>query len=70
MLGFFIYICHCCFEEKKFILDFYLKHPTTHVTAVQPVFNLFSQFVPQLELFSQLSLLSDPMALSVAKSTW
>ena len=41
-------------------------------TAVQLVFNPFSQFVPQLELYSQLqlSLWSDPIAFSVSKSTW
>ena len=41
-------------------------------TAVQPVFNPFSQFVPQLELYSQLplSLWSDPIALIVPKSTY
>ena len=40
-------------------------------TAVQPVFNPFSQFVPQLELYSQLqlSLWSDPIAFSVPKPT-
>ena len=40
--------------------------------AVQPVFNPFSQFAPQLEFYSQLqlSLLSDPIAFSVPKSTW
>ena len=40
-------------------------------TAVQPVFNPFSQFIPQLELYSQLqlSLGSDPIAFSVPKST-
>ena len=40
--------------------------------AVQPVFNPFSQFPPQLELYSQLqlSLFSDPVAFSVPKSTW
>ena len=40
-------------------------------TAVQLVFNPFSQFVPQLELYSllQLSLWSDPIAFSVPKST-
>ena len=41
-------------------------------TAVQLVFNPFSQLVPQLELYSQLqlSLWSDPIAFSVPKSTW
>ena len=41
-------------------------------TAVQTVFNPFSQFVPQLELYSQLqlSLWSDPIDFSVPKSTW
>ena len=36
-------------------------------TAVQPVFNPFSQFIPQLELYSQLqlSLWCDPIAFSV-----
>ena len=40
-------------------------------TAVQLVFNPFSQFVPQLELYSQLqlSLWSDPIVVSVSKST-
>ena len=41
-------------------------------TAVQLVFNPFSQLVPQLELYSQLqlSLWSDPIAFSVPKTTW
>ena len=41
------------------------------VTAVQLVFNPFSQLVPQLELYSQLqlSLWSDPIAFSVPKPT-
>ena len=41
------------------------------VTAVQLVFNPFSQLVPQLELYSQLqlSLWRDPIALSVPKPT-
>ena len=41
-------------------------------TAVQLAFNPFSQFIPQLELYSQLqlSLWSDPITLSVPKSTW
>ena len=36
------------------------------ITAIQPVFNPFSQFVPQLELHFQLklSLWSDPIAFS------
>ena len=40
-------------------------------TAVQLVFNPFSQLVPQLELYSQLqlSLWSDPIAFSVPKPT-
>ena len=40
-------------------------------TAVQLVFNPFSQLVPQLELYSQLqlSLWSDPIAFSVPKLT-
>ena len=42
------------------------------VTAVQLVFNPFSHFFPQLELYSQLqlSLWSDPTMFSVPKSTW
>ena len=42
------------------------------LTALQLVFNPFSQFVPQLELFSQLqlSLWSDPITFSVPRSTW
>ena len=41
------------------------------VTTVQLVFNPFSQFVPQLELYSQLqlSLSSDHIAFCVPKST-
>ena len=41
------------------------------VTAVQPVFNPFNQFVPQLELYSQLqlSLWNDPITLVVPNST-
>ena len=40
-------------------------------TAVQAVYNPFSQFVPQLELYSQLLLSqqSDPIALGVHNST-
>ena len=40
-------------------------------TAVQLVFNPFSQLVPQLELYSQLqlSIWSDPIAFSVPKLT-
>ena len=40
-------------------------------TAVQLVFNPFSQFVPQLELYSQLqmSIWSDPINVSVPNST-
>ena len=40
-------------------------------TAVQLVFNPFSHFVPQLELYSQLQLRlwSDPIGFSVPKST-
>ena len=40
-------------------------------TAVQLVFNPFSQLVPQLELYTQLllSLWSDPIAFSVPKPT-
>ena len=40
-------------------------------TAVQLVFNPFSQLVPQLELYSQLqmSLWSDPIVFSVPKLT-
>ena len=50
------HICPC-----KDILTFLLS------TAVQLVFNPFSQLVPQLELYSQLqlSLWSDPIAFSV-----
>ena len=42
-----------------------------HCTAVQLVFNPFSQLIPQLELYSQLqlSLWSDPIACSVPKPT-
>ena len=41
------------------------------ITAVQLVFNPFSQLVPQLELYSQLQLIlwSDPIAFSVPKLT-
>ena len=41
-------------------------------TAVQLVFNPFSQFVPKLKLYSQLqlSLWSDPIPISVPKPTW
>ena len=41
------------------------------LTAVQLVFNPFSQLVPQLELYSQLqlSLWSDPIAFSIPKPT-
>ena len=44
---------------------------TPPLTAVQLVFNPFSQLVPQLELYSQLqlSLWSDPIAGSVPKPT-
>ena len=40
-------------------------------TAVQPVFNPFSQFIPKLEPYSQLllSLWSDPIHFSVPKLT-
>ena len=49
----------------------YLQKFCVNFTAVQVVFNPFSQFVPQLELYSQLqlSLWSDPIAFSVPKST-
>ena len=42
------------------------------LTAVQLVFNPFSQFIPQVEFNSQLqlSLWSDSITLSVPKSTW
>ena len=42
-----------------------------HITAVQLVFNTFSSFVPQLELYSHLppSVWGDPVTLSVPKST-
>ena len=51
---------------------FFFDVPGTNITAVQLVFNPFSQFVPQLEVYSQfqLSLWSDPIAFSVPKSTW
>ena len=41
------------------------------VTAVQPVFTPVDQFVPQLELYSQLQLIlwSAPITVSVPKST-
>ena len=41
--------------------------PAQHITAVQVVFNPFSQFISQVELYSrlQLSLQSDPIALGV-----
>ena len=45
-----------------------VHHP---LTAVQLVFNPYSQFIPQIELYSQsqLSLWSDPNAFCVPKST-
>ena len=48
------------------------KKTSRPVTAAQLVLNPFSQFFPQLELYSQLqlSLWSDPIACSVPKSTW
>ena len=48
-----------------------LKIGAKDLTAVQLVFNPFNQFVPQLELYSQLqlSIWSDPIAFSVPKST-
>ena len=48
-----------------------LLRPLHHVTAVQLVFNPFSQLVLQLELYSQLqlSLWSDPITFSVPKLT-
>ena len=47
------------------------KKSRTQDTAVQLVYNPFSQFVSQLELYSQLqlSLQSDPIALGVPIST-
>ena len=50
----------------------YTQNDPLSGTAVQPVFNPFSQLVPQLELYSQLqlSLWSDPITFSVPKSTW
>ena len=44
---------------------------TMHFTAVQLVYNTFSQFVSQAQLYSQsqLSLQSDPIALGVPTST-
>ena len=44
----------------------------SYISAVQPVFNAFSQFFPMLEPYTQLqlSLWSDPIAFSVPKSTW
>ena len=41
-------------------------------TSVQPAPNPFSQFIPQLELYSQLPLIlwNDPIAFGVPKSTW
>ena len=43
-----------------------------YITAVHLVFNPLSQFIPQLELYSelQLSLCSDLIDFSVPKSTW
>ena len=44
---------------------------TQPLTAVQPVYNPFSQFVSQAQLYSQLklSLQSDPIALGIPTST-
>ena len=53
------------------IIGPYVNCPSIQSTAVQLVFNPFSQLVPQLELYSQLqlSLWSDPIAFSVPKPT-
>ena len=61
--------------EKVFFKGFWDFHSVCATgdsgTAVQLVFNLFSQLVPQLELYSQLqlSLWSDPIAFSVPRPT-
>ena len=57
------------FWKKNKIFSKFLIWPST---AVQLVFNPFSQLVPQLELYSQLqlSLWSDPIAFSVPKPTY
>ena len=69
----------CYFLEIKSLFNwlcqssFSSKSPKLfHSTAVQLVFDPFSQFVPQLQLYSplQLSLWSDPIAFSVPKWTW
>ena len=55
-----------------FQLDFYFVLLwEAAFTAVQLVFNPFSQLIPKLELYSQLqlSLRSDPIAFSVPKLT-
>ena len=60
------------FQYKKIHNLMNLEHSWHSVfTAVQTVFNPFSQFVPQLELYSQLQLSrwSDPIASSVPKPT-
>ena len=61
-----------CHETNLRIYPFFLMCSCLlENTAVQLVFNPFSQLVPQLELYSQLqlSLWSDPIAFSVPKPT-
>ena len=57
-------------DDAKSLLTFGIIRADT-LTAVQLVFNPYSQLVPQLELYSQLklSLRSDPVAFSVPKPT-
>ena len=61
-------------QKPKVILNkfnSFIENVQTYLTAVQLVFNPFSQLVPQLKLYSQLqlSLWSDPIAFSVPKPT-
>ena len=57
--------------KTMLIFFFFFSWDEGGLTAVQLVFNPFSQLVPQLELYSQLqlSLWSDPIAFSVPKLT-
>ena len=63
----------CPFGKKVLTILFriILDNLSVQYTAVQLVFNPFSQIVPQLELYSQLqlSLWNDPIAFSVPKLT-
>ena len=47
-------LTNCVYASQNKVQGLFTFSICLNITAVQPVFNPFSQFVPQLELYSQL----------------